>query len=556
VEKKKLDFEDIFFPGQGVDSFSGTDRYVSASSIADDLKSPLLAELKLSETIGAWEKDLSLLSSYSWASDCRNIVERLIQLREISPLDIVAVSALTERVNLRPLLCSLALALRKLLQRVVLMDCDLRTPSLHTVVAGEGREGFIDMVKYGCSFFTAASETETQGIYVIGAGSHPVSSEGELVGRELERVFHSLRTKADITLACVPPFLIRKQVNAILNCMDGVLLCVNRSAGGRSRIRRDFSALWRSDIPILGIVTQESSQLEERQTVVLHARAEDVQSLMPQAPAGNVGKESKTVESFSASCDAPGEKGREATDSGKVVVHSGEPIQKKEVVRENEAGREEETVHEKQSATWEPISSTREETVGENPASQDTDSHEAKSRDDSEIVEMTLFGKERHWRQYVIGICVVLGIIGVLALKQVRFSGSGSAQMDERMMRSILLPGSDGVMTGDETQPSEPGAVSKAPDVSSSPNDERPSAIYIQVSWRAKYDDAALDSLRVTAMGFRVFVELIDLGEQGKGYRVVAGPFLTADGARAAVSRIKPLGLSTETKIITEGVKE
>jgi len=563
VETNKLDFEDVIFSDHGAVSSTGVDRYESASSIADDLKIALLAELELSDEMGAWKEGLSMLSSNTWVRDCEKIVERLIQLRKISPLDIVAVSALTERVSLRPLLFSLAIALRKLFQRVVLIDCDLRAPSLDTVVTAEGKEGFIDMVKYGCSFSTAATETEAEGIYVIGAGSHPVSSEGELVGRELERVFHSLRTKADITLASVPPFLIRKQVNPILNCMDGVLLCLNGSMGKRSRIRKGFSALWRSDIPLLGIVAQKSSEVEERQTLVLHAQLEDVQPLISQTSSPeNLNKESKTIESATDTRENSIDKSREASLSDKVMARPGEASQwpgeaTQEGVPdlEKEAVREEEPGQEKQITTWEPISSTKEETAGEPSRSEFMDSHQAMPLDDPELVEKTLFGKQRQWRQYVVGICVVLGIVGVLALKQTRIPGSASYQMDERMMRSILLPGSDGVMIGDETQSSMPGTVASSSDALGAANGEGSAAIYVEVASRAKYGDAAQDSFKIAGVGLRAFIRLTDSVEKETRYGIFVGPFPTADEARAAVSRIEPLGFSGKPRIITEGVK-
>ncbi|MCX5800372.1 MAG: hypothetical protein NTX17_03190 [Candidatus Eisenbacteria bacterium] len=548
MEKKKVDFEDVFFSEKDADSVSSLDSYEGASSIATDLKVPLLAELELSDAIGTWERDFLLLSESSWVHDCEYVGERLIKLREISPLDIVAVSALTERVILRPFLCSLAVALRKFLQKVVIIDCDLRAPSMHTLVAGEGKEGFIDMVKHGCSFSTVASETEKEGIYIIGAGSHPVSSEGELVGRELERVFHSLRTKADITLACVPPFLIRKQVNPILNCADGVLLCLNDSAGTKGGIRKGFSALWKSDIPVLGIVAQRSSQVDERQTLVLRANAEDDEPLRQQPPSAE---------------NAPDSRGSSGTKSSVSSIPTGSVALSEEAVRGTEVVRARETVREGEAARaerqvpgWEPISSTRDATEGEGLLSNEIDSHETTSGEDSEFVERTLFGKQHQWRQYVVGTCVVLGIVGVLALKQASPPGSGSPQMDERMMRSIILPGSDGVTTGDESRGSQAGAVPRSSDVFGFPNDARSATFYVETSLRARHDDAVQDSSRVADVGLRAFTERVDLGGGERGYRVVVGPFLTADGARIAASRIEPLGLSTETRIITEGVKK
>jgi non-specific protein-tyrosine kinase len=557
VETKTPGFEDAFFSNQVEDSFSGNDRYEKASSIADDLRTALLAELEIGETMGEWEKDLLLLSDYTWVRDCGCVAERLIRLREISPLDIIGVSALTDQVCMRPFLCSLAMALTKFLQRVVLIDCDLRSPSLHTVVGAEGKEGFIDMVKYGCSFFTAASQTETEGIYVIGAGSHPVSSEGELVGRELERVFHSLRAKADITLACVPPFLLRKQVNPILNCMDGVLLCLNGSVGRKSNIRRGFSALWKSDIPVLGIIAQKPSHAEERQILVLRAQAEEVQSPTPQTPSvENVGGIHKTFEGSPDSCDVSEERNLESAESGKVGVQSGEVVSRIETAHEKDFSEEGGTAQETGPPSHEPISFASEDGVSERSISEESGFRETARGSDSEVVERALFGKQGQWRHYVVGICAVLGIVGVLALKQARFPGSASSRMDERMMRSILLPGSDGVMTGDETPRSRTGVMSDVSAPFGSPNDGRSRAFYVQISSRANYNDALRDSLKVVGVGLRVFTLHVEEDGQGSGYKVVLGPFLTVDEAKAAVSRIEPLELSAETKIITEGVRE
>lgn len=523
MEEKRLNFEDIVFPGQstglsarGSEINTSLDRYENAAQIASDLKSPLLAELVADEAAGSWERDLSLLSSCSWIDECAGVVKRLIQLREISPLDIVGISDVTERVSLRPLIFSLALALRKLLNRVVLVDCDLRRPSLHTIVGSEGKEGFIDMVKYGCSFLTASSETEVEGLYVIGAGSHPVSSEGELVGRELERVFHSLRTKADIALVCVPPFLVRKQVNPFLNCMDGVILCLNDAAARKSKIRRGFSALWKSDIPVIGIVSQRSSEIEERETLVLRAHAEDRASAEPEPAAGQAGKDG-------------GAAGADSEDNS--------------------------DAHQEANSKWQPISSTEAEPGREAAPAGETDSGESAPLAEADLLEKSLFGKQKHWRQFAVGICVVLGIIGVLALKQSQISTQRGTQMDANMMRSIMLPGSDGILTADEIPGSQIGALASKLNTVGPSAEEKAPRMYVEVSSRANRDDAARDSAKVSGIGIRALI-LPASGERGRLYRVVAGPFTSKDEANSAISRMKPLGVSAEIRIITEGVRE
>jgi len=494
------------------------DCYANPTSMADDLNLTLLAEFDLSETAGG-VKGVSLFSS-QLVENCERIVERLIRLREISPVDIVALSSFTERANLRPLVCSLALALRKVLQRVVLLDCDLRAPTLQAVAAVEGKEGFIDMVKYGCSFFTAAAETDAEGIYVIGAGSHPVTSEGELVGRELERVFHSLRPKAEITLAIIPPFLGRKQVNPILNCVDGVLLCVNSFSSGKSMIRRDFSALWKSDIPVLGLISEKPNQVEERQTLVLEARQQDSAAAVSGASGA------------SGATPATGASGATGASSATSATNATEA-----------------------HSSWRPISSTDEGTRVGGLRRGEAVGGEAKYRTESTLVEKSLFGRQKHWRQYVVGMCVVFGIIGVLALKQTRFSGTAATKMDEKTLRSILLPGSDGVTSGDDIQNSGPESSGARTGLYGSGKAEVESRYFIGTALRSNYGEAEQDSAKVSSIGLGVYIKSIDSGARGTGYMAIVGPFRTSGEARAGLSRLGPLGLSGEVRSVNEGVK-
>jgi hypothetical protein len=79
-----------------------SESYGSAEQIAADLKTALLAEFRYDTDAGRWEEDLSLLSEAGWVGQCEKLVRRLVQLREASPLDVVAVCALTDGVPMKP----------------------------------------------------------------------------------------------------------------------------------------------------------------------------------------------------------------------------------------------------------------------------------------------------------------------------------------------------------------------------------------------------------------------------------------------------------------------
>ncbi|UCF79379.1 MAG: SPOR domain-containing protein [Candidatus Eiseniibacteriota bacterium] len=555
METKRPGFEDAFFSGRRTDPGSNPDFYRTATEIADDLKTPLLAELMLTEELRSWERDLSALSDYGWAGGCTRIAEELVRLRETLPLDLVGVVGLTDGVYVRPLLCSLGLVMRGLLQRVVLVDCDLRNPSLHTVTDSQTREGFIDMVKYGCSFFTAASETEEGGIYVIAAGSHPVSSEGELQSRELERVFHSLRAKADMTLVSVPRFVGDYRINPILEHMDGVLLCVNRLRTQKRSVKNDFSRLWQSDIPLVGLVSQETSEVGIQGEAELKAGAK-VEVEAQAGPEAKPDVEEKMNEAVDDQAARP--------SVGALPGHESPPRDK---------------------------------------------SDETPLPDETDVVETALFGKQRRRRKlpYIIGICAAATIMGFLGVREAGFFGPGGPEMDSRTVRSLLLPGSDGVTNAVE----EVEEVSKSPaeTVSSSSESAEPSAgqtsvpaeeharqdvpggegvkqrpapapargtaqpagetneargegelaplttgaIFVHVSSFREYGKAAKDSSRVAALGLETSIVLVTFEDLGTWYRVLVGPFDKQVDAEIASGKLVSSGLVKKTRIISEG---
>ena len=557
METQGRDRRSAFFPevhaprsASVVDSGS----YDSAEQIAADLRTALLAEFRYESDTGHWEEDLSLLTDAGWVSQCEDLVRRLVRLRETSPLDVVAVCALTDGVPMKPFLYSLGIAMRRLLQRVVLMDCDLRAPWPQTMADGREAEGFIDMVKHGCSFFTVSRETDVSGLYVVGAGSHPVLSEGELVGKDLERAFNSLRTKSDVTLARVPPFLPGRRVNPVLGCVDAVLVCVSRPSARKSELAEAFTRLWQSDVPVLGAVNHEPKEFEERTTVVLNVASHAGETGMPSGTEGGgaeaarlAGKEpgagtedgiTQRIELeftpecgplLSASEDA-GDSARifgtaSGTETGGITAGPGP----------DDAADVTETGLRTRRRPWSRVRSVEER-----------------------FLERELFGRRRISSRLalLIGLPVVLVALVVAAVLWPKLSRGPGVQVDSDMMRSILLPGSDGIVGAGEVEKAQAALPSLPDGQDSAARGLAEGTYYVHVSSHKMYDSALEDSARVAGAGFRVSLQFVELSELGRWYRVLAGPFHTATAARAAAARIQPMGLAKQVKIIQQGVDQ
>ncbi|MBN1504155.1 MAG: SPOR domain-containing protein [Candidatus Eisenbacteria bacterium] len=534
---------------------AGSESYAGAGQMADDLGIGLLAELRYQTPGPRWEEDLSLLSETGWVSQCEELVRGLVLLREVSPLDVVAVCALTDGVPIKPFLYSLGMAVRKVLQRVVLMDCDLRTPWPLGTEDKREVEGFIDMVKHGCSFFTVSRETDVSGLYVIGAGSHPVLSEGELVGKDLERAFNSLRTKSDLTFARVPPFLPGRKVNPVLGCVDAVLVCASRPSARKSEMADGYARLWESDVPILGVVNFEPKDFEERTTVVLSLASHSSEAA-DALDAGPGGGPDTTAKAGAAVEPGAGDAAPERIE----LEHTPEcgpllPPGDEEVDSGRMSGA---TPGEELGAGTGWAAPAGLAGAGE-PARRAVRRPWSRVRSAEErFLERELFGRRRISSRLalLIGLPVVLAALVVTAVLSPRIGRPRVEPVDSDMMRSILLPGSDGVVGTGEVQtagvavPSLPGAGDSAAQVLAV------ASYYVHVSSHKMYQSALEDSARVAGAGFRASVQLVRLSELGRWHRVLAGPFHTAEAAQAAAARIQPMGLAKQVRIIQEGVSE
>jgi len=524
--------------------------YDRAEQIAADMKTALLADFRYENDAGRWEEDVSVLSETGWVGQCEGLVRRLVQLRETSPLDVVAVCALTDGVRMKPFMYSLGIAVRRLLQRVVLMDCDLRSPWPQAAVDGREAEGFIDMVKHGCSFFTVSRETDVSGLYVIGAGSHPVLSEGELVGKDMERAFNSLRTKADVTLARVPPFLPGRRVNPVLACADAVLVCVSRPSARRSEIAEDFARLWQADVPVLGAVNHEPRDFEERTTVVLNVASRASEAGQPLEvrsgttagrPAGkqlSPRTETGTAQTIdleiTPECRPLLSVSEDEVDSGRMF---GTGTETPEATPAPDSGAADTTEIGRRSKTrqWSRVRSAEER-----------------------FLDRELFGRKRISSRlaFLIGLPVVLAALVAAAVLWPRLASTPVAQLDSDMMRSILLPGSDGVVGAGEVKTAQAALPALPAGQDSGGHDLAVATYFVHVSSHKVYENALQDSARVAGAGFRVSLQYVQLSELGRWYRVLAGPFHTATAARAAAARLQPMGLAKQVRIIQQGVSE
>jgi capsular exopolysaccharide synthesis family protein len=153
-------------------------------------------------------------------------------------------------------LLNLAHAFQDFGRRVLIIDGDLRRPSIHRALGIQARRGTSDLIA-GTATFDEVSHRLPSGLTVVPA--HPTDDSSSLLG--LDRLSHSIRNVAeqfDIILIDSPPVLAVSDSLVMATGLDSVLLVVRGRKTSRRDLRKAKRALDRTRARIVGVILNEA----------------------------------------------------------------------------------------------------------------------------------------------------------------------------------------------------------------------------------------------------------------------------------------------------------
>lgn len=248
------------------------DRYSSAEDAAADLRLPVLGELPRlpAHDPSAMEALRSLRTSVAFA------------LREPDRPLIMATSA-TPRAGKTYVVTNLARSIAAEGNRVVVIDGDLRRPTIHERLGVAIKPGIGDLV---ASDNTGPPELTAQGVAVsrevtarggrldaVTAGRHVADPAEALATDNMRRALMTLRAEYDFVLIDSPPVLAVADPVVLSQYADGVLLVVGARRERRTDVRRTLATLRAVNAPVIGLVFNSSSR--KRRGYVYYGTATD-----------------------------------------------------------------------------------------------------------------------------------------------------------------------------------------------------------------------------------------------------------------------------------------
>jgi capsular exopolysaccharide synthesis family protein len=143
-------------------------------------------------------------------------------------------------------------------QRVILLDADLRRPSLHKIFALRNRPGLSRLfVQPPLELEAAIQPTDIPGLFVIPAGYLPPNPL-ELVGSDkMSGVLRQALDQADIVIIDAPPVTAVSDAAVLAKRVDGVLLVVSSGHTLLEAAKDAYGQLSRAGTKIIGVVMND-----------------------------------------------------------------------------------------------------------------------------------------------------------------------------------------------------------------------------------------------------------------------------------------------------------
>jgi len=159
-------------------------------------------------------------------------------------------------------LANLAVTMAQSEQRVILVDCDLRRPTLHTLFGLPNENGLTSLILAAEDAPIPLQDTGVPGLSLLTSGPLPPRPADILGSRRMEAVIARLRAEADIVLFDTPPVVAVTDAAVLATRMDGVLLVFQAGKTSRERARQARQILEKVKANIIGVVLN-NAQVEQ-----------------------------------------------------------------------------------------------------------------------------------------------------------------------------------------------------------------------------------------------------------------------------------------------------
>ncbi|NQX60360.1 CpsD/CapB family tyrosine-protein kinase [Paenibacillus qinlingensis] len=151
----------------------------------------------------------------------------------------------------------LAVAYAQIGKKVLLLDADLRNPSIHQAFSDENRRGLTNYLEGQAHVSELVRETIVENLSIITSGPSTQNPSGLLASKQMDALLVTLREIYDIVIVDTPSLLTITDAKIIATKCDGVLLIVEYGKVKRDVAKKVKEELLLANVKLIGVVLNE-----------------------------------------------------------------------------------------------------------------------------------------------------------------------------------------------------------------------------------------------------------------------------------------------------------
>jgi len=161
------------------------------------------------------------------------------------------------------LTANLAIAMAQSGKNVLLIDSDLRRPTLHTLFGMRRDIGATEVLSGELDLLTAVQQTVVEGLSVLTCGSLPQNPAEMLASSGYSTMLQNAEQKFDIVLVDTPPLLAVSDPSIVAPNTDGLILVLRMGKNKRNSAKRATELIDTNNIRVIGVVCNATTADEE-----------------------------------------------------------------------------------------------------------------------------------------------------------------------------------------------------------------------------------------------------------------------------------------------------
>jgi capsular exopolysaccharide synthesis family protein len=206
----------------------------------------------------------TLLSPRSPVAEAYRTLRTHIEFASVDdPLRTVLVTSALPKEGKTTTAGNLAVVFAQAGRQVLLVDCDLRKPSLHQLFNVPNHTGLTTLFRdEAATVSSVAQETEIVRLRIVTTGALPPNPAELLGSRRWHAILERFKNDADLVVIDSPPLQAVTDAAVLAAVVDGTVLVIHARHTRRGAVRHGREALARSGGNVLGVAM---NKLKERQ---------------------------------------------------------------------------------------------------------------------------------------------------------------------------------------------------------------------------------------------------------------------------------------------------